>query len=72
MKTLKDIVEKKIFNMPDIGETVAFEDKVGKYSPNTEFEVVSTTSNQMELKYKNDESIFLTPKEATELGYYLV
>lgn len=65
--------------LPDIGETVAFEDEVdvkinGKkmtIKPNQEVEVVSTSGNQMELKCKS--GVFhLTLAEYKAHGGYLV
>lgn len=75
IKSFKEfsIAEKK--NLPNLGETVAFEDrvKVGKkeYQPNTEFEVTDANDTSVQLT-KGKDSGYFTLGELEALGYYLV
>jgi len=73
--TFKKFALNEKVNLPDLGETVAFEDYVviGKksYRPNTAFEVVDKSQFEVGLS-DGKNTKFFGEKELGALGYYLV
>lgn len=75
--TFRKIALREKVKLPDIGETIGFEEYVKiwnkSYAPNTEFEVQEVSDYQVGIKPVDGKEVgYFSIKELEQYGYYLV